>query len=76
MNKRNLFVRIVAIVLCAIMVLSVATAAISAFALEPETAAYALPNTGSQSMTWVIVAVVAALAVIVACLVIPKMKKK
>lgn len=75
MNKRNLFVRITAIVLCALMVLSVVTAALYAFAAEP-TAAAASPETGSESMTWVIIAAVAAVAVIVGCLVAPKMKKK
>ena len=38
MKGRNLFVRITAIVLCAIMVLSVVTAAIYAFAAEPTAA--------------------------------------
>lgn len=74
MNKRNLFVRITAIVLCALMILSVVTAALYAFAAEP--AAVASPDTGSESMTWVVIAVVAAFAVIVGCLVVPKMKKK
>ena len=59
MNKRNLFVRIVAIVLCALMVLSVVTVALYAFAAEPTSVA-ALPETGSESMTWVIIAAVAA----------------
>ncbi len=74
MNKRNLFVRITAIVLCALMVLSVVTAALYAFAAE--STAVVTPDTGSESMTWVIIAVVAAVAVIVGCLVAPKMKKK
>ena len=74
MNKRNLFVRIVAIVLCALMVLSVVTVALYAFAAEPTSVA-ALPETGNESMTWVIIAAVAAIAVIVGCLVVPKMKK-
>ncbi len=73
MNKRNLFVRITAIILCALMVLSVVTVALYAFAAEPTVAA---PDTGSESMVWVIIAVVAAVAVIVGCLVLPKMKKK
>ena len=74
MNKRNLFVRITAIVLCALMVLSVVTAALYAFAAEPS--AVASPETGSESMVWVIVSAVAAVAVIVGCLALPKMKKK
>ncbi len=73
MNKRNLFVRITAIVLCALMVLSVVTVAFYAFAAEPDIVA--TPETGSESMTWVIIAAVAAIAVIVGCLVVPKMKK-
>ena len=75
MNKRNLFVRITAIVLCALMVLSVVTVALYAFAAEP-TAVAVSPETGSESMTWVIIAAVAAVAVIVGCLAVPKMKKK
>ncbi len=74
MNKRNLFVRITAIVLCALMILSVVTAALYAFAAEPS--AVASPDTGSESMTWVIIAVVAAVAVIAGCLIAPKIKKK
>lgn len=74
MKGRNLFVRITALVLCALMVISVVTAALYAFAAEP--AAVASPDTGSESMTWVIVAVVAAIAVIAGCLVVPKIKKK
>ncbi len=73
MKNRSLFVRIVAILLCAIMILGVATAALTAFAADTQTVA--APNTGSQPMIWVIVAVVAAIAVIAGCLVIPKMKK-
>ena len=73
MNKRNLFVRITAIVLCALMVLSIVTVALYAFAAEAS--AVVLPETGSESMTWVIVSAVAAVAVIAGCLVVPKMKK-
>ena len=72
MNKRNLFIRIVAILLCAIMVLGVGTAALTAFAAGPDAFA---PDTGSQPMVWVIIAVVAAVAVIAGCMIIPKMKK-
>ncbi len=75
MNKRNLFIRITAIVLCALMVLSVVTVALYAFAAEP-VAAVASPETGSESMTWVIIATVAAVAVIIGCIALPKMKKK
>ncbi len=72
MQKRNLFVRITAIVLCAIMVLGVVTAALYAFAAD----AAAPANTGSPDNTWVIIAVVAALFVVVACAVVPKLNKK
>lgn len=75
MNKRNLFVRITAIVLCAIMVLSVVSAAIYAFAAD-ETVQAASVNTGSPDNTWVIVAIVAAILVVVACVVIPMINKK
>ena len=75
MKGRNLFVRIVALILCAVMVLGVATAAIAVFAAEPDTVAVS-PETGSRSMVWVVVAVVAAVAVIVGCLVVPKIAKK
>lgn len=73
MQKRNLFVRITAIVLCAIMLLGVVTAALYAFAAEAGAAAPA--QTGSPNNTWVIIAVVVAVLVIVGCTVIPKLKK-
>ena len=76
MQKRNLFVRITAIVLCAIMVLGVVTAAFYAFAADDAVLFAALAQTGSPNNTWVIIAVVVALAVVVGCAFIPKMKKK
>lgn len=75
MNKRNLFVRITAIVLCAIMILSVVTAALYAFAADA-TAQAAPASTGSPDNTWVIVAIVAAILVVAACVVIPMINKK
>ncbi len=75
MDKRNIVVRIIAILLCVIMVLGVGTAALTAFAAE-EIAVTSMPDTGSPEMVWVIVAVVAAVAVIAGCLVIPKVTKK
>ncbi len=75
MNKRNLFVRITAIVLCAIMVLSVVTVALYAFAAEPSVAAAAV-ETGSANNTWIIVAAVVAVLVVIACVVVPKIAKK
>lgn len=74
--KRNLIVRIVAIVLCAIMVLGIVTVAFTAFAADPALVA-ASPETGSNDATvWIIIAVVVALMMIAACLIIPKAKKK
>lgn len=71
MKRHNLFVRIVAILLCAIMLLGVVTAAISAFAADAS-----VPETGSSDMTWFIVAAAVAVAVIVGCIVLPKFLKK
>ena len=76
MNKRNLFIRITAIFLCALMLLSVITAALYAFAADAS-AVSALPDTGSSDATvWVFIAVAVALVVIVGCLFVPKFKKK
>lgn len=74
MKKNSIIVRIVAIVLCAIMVLGVVTAAFSAFAASPD--AVSAPDTGSQPMIWVIITAVVAIAVIAGCLIIPKINKK
>lgn len=75
MKKRNLFVRITAIVLCAIMVLSVFAVALNAFAAEATVTAVAA-DTGSPDNTWIIVAVVAAVLVVAACIVVPKVSNK
>ncbi len=74
MKKRNIFIRITAIILCAIMVLGVFSAAIYAFAADVSTAP--IPTTGSPDNTWLILIAVVAILVIVACVVIPKIKKK
>lgn len=74
MKKRNLFIRITAIILCAVMVLGVFTAALYAFAADASAAP--LPDTGSPDNTWLILIAVLAILAIVACVVIPKMKKK
>lgn len=71
-DKRTWFVRIVAIILCAVIILGIGTAALTAFAAGDAMP----PETGSAPMTWVIVAVVAAIAVIAGCLVVPKIKNK
>lgn len=76
MKGRNMFIRVVAIILCAIMVLGVVTVAFYAFAADADAVTASMsPDTGSESMVWVIAAVVAAVAVIAGCLIIPKMKK-
>lgn len=74
MKDRSLFVRIVAIILCALMVGGALTAAISAFAEDVNLVAS--PDTGSRNNVWVIVAAVVAVAVIVLCLLLPKFTKK
>ncbi len=76
MQKRNLFVRITAIVLCAIMLLGVVTAAFYAFAAEEAVLFEAPAATGSPNNTWVIIAVVVALVVVIGCAVVPKLTKK
>ncbi|MBE6772089.1 MAG: hypothetical protein E7547_08100 [Ruminococcaceae bacterium] len=76
MNKRNLFVRITAIFLCALMLLSVITAALYAFAAEAS-AVSAPPDTGSSDATvWVMIAVAVALVVIAGCIFAPKFRKR
>ena len=58
------------------MILSVVTVALYAFAADP-TALALSPETGSSKGTvWIIFAVVVALLAIIACLIIPKAKKK
>ncbi|MCR5523356.1 MAG: LPXTG cell wall anchor domain-containing protein [Clostridia bacterium] len=69
-NKRSLIIRIIAIGLCALMLLGVVTAAISAYAVSP------MPATGSSSKTiWIAVAAVVAVAVVAVCLISAKKKK-
>ena len=74
MKDRSLFVRITAIVLCALMVLGALTAAISAFATD--ITLIATPDTGSRNSMWVIIAAAVAVMVIVVCLLLPKFVKK
>lgn len=77
MKGRNIFVRVVAIVLCVIMVLGVATAALYAFAAEEQAVLIApSPDTGSRPMIWVTIAVIVAIVVIVGCIVLPRVIKK
>lgn len=74
MRKRNMFVRITAIILCALMILGVFSAAIYAFAAD--VSATPSPATGSPDNTWLIIVAVLAILAIVACVVVPKLKKK
>ncbi len=73
--KRNIIIRIVAIFLCALMLLSVITAALYAYAADTSSIALA-PDTGSSNaVIWVIGSVAVALIAIVVCLVMPKKNK-
>ena len=71
MQKRGIWTRVVAIVLAALMAISVA-AAITAFAEEM------VPVTGQNTSNtkWIIIAAVAAVCVILVCVILPKAKKK
>ena len=66
MQKRGIWTRVVAIVLAALM------AAITAFAEEM------VPVTGQNTSNtkWIIIAAVAAVCVIIVCVILPKAKKK
>lgn len=68
MQKRGIWTRVVAIVLAALMAISVAAAAITAFAEEM------VPDTSNTK--WIIIAAVAAVCVILVCVILPKAKKK
>ncbi len=76
--KKNLFVRIVAIFLCALMVLSVGAVAFSVLASAEGVPPASIPSTGSPDGQNIIVFFVLIVAVIViaACLIVPKIKKK
>ena len=75
MKKRNLFVRIMAIILCALMILGVLTAAISAFSFDAATVPS--PNTGSNPNTiWAAVAGAAAVLACAICVISAKKSKK
>ena len=70
-NKRSLIIRIVAIALCALLVLGIVTAALSAFA-----AGSIEPALGSRDMKQPIILAAAAGALVVVCIVVPKIAKK
>lgn len=70
----NKFVRVVAIVLAVLMAGGVFAAVLQVFAVSPEAAAVAA--TGQRSYWPVIVALIAAVVLIVLCIIIPKVSKK
>lgn len=73
--KRNLIIRIVAIFLCALMILSVVAVAFTAFAAEP-TALAQSPETGSSdAVVWVVVAIAIAVIAISVCMTSQRKKK-
>lgn len=78
MNKKNIFVRGMAIFLVVILVIGVVAVGISALAVEDASlmAVTSSPDTGSRSNTLVIIAIVAALILMGVCIVLPKLKKK
>ena len=67
-NKRSLIIRIVAIAMCALLVLGIVTAALSAFAAGPME-----PVTGSRDMKQPIILAVAAAVLLAACVIVPKL---
>ena len=70
-NKRALIVRIVAIMLAALMILSVGAVLFQTFALD------GVPMTGdSETSKTPIIILVAAVALIAVCVIIPMVKKK
>lgn len=73
MKKRSMIVRIVAIVMCVLMVLGIVAGAITAFAAEPSAA---LPSTGSSSQKVPIILGVCGAVLVIACIVLPRLVKK
>ena len=75
MKKRSMAVRIVAIILAALMIVSVAAVAFTAFAAGPD---IEVPVTGQRESNtkWLILLIVLAVVAIVACVVLPMAKKK
>lgn len=73
MQKRTLLVRIVAILLCALIILGAFTVAITAFAAET---VEPIVNTGSDpKLIWIAVAAVVAVIVAVVCVVTSRKDK-
>lgn len=77
MNKRNVFVRGMAIFLVVILVIGVVAVGISALAAEDVLLMAApSPDTGSRNNILVFVAIIAALILMAICIILPKIKKK
>ncbi|MCR5150064.1 MAG: hypothetical protein K6B52_02415 [Clostridiales bacterium] len=71
-NKRNLFVRIIAILMCALMLLGVFSLLLNVFAFESSA-----PATGSSRLPfWFIIAGAVAVVAVIVCLAVPKKSKK
>lgn len=77
MNKRNVFVRGMAIFLVVILIIGVVAVGISALAAEDVLLMAApSPDTGSRNNVLVFVAIIAALILMAICIIPPKIKKK
>lgn len=76
MNKRNIIVRIVAIALCALMILSVVAVALNAFAVDTSAAVLSAETGSTDAAKWVVLAIAVALIAMICCIVLPKLKKK
>ncbi|MCQ2475603.1 MAG: LPXTG cell wall anchor domain-containing protein [Clostridia bacterium] len=77
MNKRNVFVRGMAIFLVVILIIGVVAVGISALAAEDVLLMAApSPDTGSRNNVLVFVAIIAALILMAICIILPKIKKK
>jgi len=73
-DKRSFIIRAVAIVMTALMLLSVFAIVFNTVFAASDSA---LPDTGSDGFPmWVVFAAAGALLVVVLCIVIPKIKKK
>lgn len=77
MNKKNVFVRGMAIFLVVILIIGVVAVGISALAAEDVLLMAApSPDTGSRNNVLVFVAIIAALILMAICIILPKIKKK
>lgn len=71
-------IRIISIVLAALMILSVGAAVLQVFAADEKIVLSSVANTGDNDLDYIIpiVLIVMAIAAVVVCLILPKMKKK